>query len=121
MTLFVPRPTGAPLPPAHTHRALHLRQLYTLLHLCLLRGDHARARAAWRVLVGCKEMDWEDLWRIGFGLNAIVGGGGNDEDEGGRQLNGSAAEQQKEVNRRNGDYVEGLMRGGGRMVSLHGF
>jgi hypothetical protein len=114
MTLFVPRPSGGPVSPAATHRALHLRQLYTILHLCLLRGDHARARAAWSVLIGCREMDWEDLWRLGFGINAVVDDGDDDDDQPAR---GSATEQQKEVDRRNGDYVEGLMRGGGRMVS----
>ncbi|KAK7695778.1 hypothetical protein QCA50_000415 [Cerrena zonata] len=49
----------------NTARKLHIRRLYDVLQLCLLRQDFARARKAWAILVRCKEVHWKALWKTG--------------------------------------------------------
>ncbi|KAH9813768.1 hypothetical protein DFH28DRAFT_895821 [Melampsora americana] len=47
-------------------RKLHLRRLFDLLHLCLLRHDYNRADRIWRVLIRCRELDFGQLWHLGL-------------------------------------------------------
>ncbi|KAH8094811.1 hypothetical protein BXZ70DRAFT_896231 [Cristinia sonorae] len=47
-------------------RKTHLRLLYDVLHLSLQRGDFARARRAWGILIRCKEIDWKAMWKTGL-------------------------------------------------------
>ncbi|EGG09843.1 uncharacterized protein MELLADRAFT_95360 [Melampsora larici-populina 98AG31] len=47
-------------------RKLHLRRLFDLLHLCLLRHDYDRANRIWRVLIRCRELDFGQLWHLGL-------------------------------------------------------
>ncbi|KAI0796878.1 hypothetical protein C8Q75DRAFT_215207 [Abortiporus biennis] len=49
-------------------RKIHIRRLYDILQLCILRGDYVRARRAWSILIRCNEVDWHDLWRTGVVL-----------------------------------------------------
>ena len=49
-----------------TTRKLHIRRLYDVLQLCLLRDDLVRARKAWAILVRCKEVHWKALWKTGI-------------------------------------------------------
>ncbi|KAI0082413.1 hypothetical protein K474DRAFT_1585545 [Panus rudis PR-1116 ss-1] len=51
-----------------TARKLHLRKLYDLLELCILRNDQARARRVWAILVRCKEINWRIMWKMGVVL-----------------------------------------------------
>ncbi|PCH41466.1 hypothetical protein WOLCODRAFT_69613 [Wolfiporia cocos MD-104 SS10] len=46
-----------------TARKVHIRRLYDIFQLSLQRGDLARARRAWAILVRCKEIDWKAMWR----------------------------------------------------------
>lgn len=49
-----------------TTRKKHLRTLYDLLHVCILREDWARASRAWSILIRCPDFDTSRLWRIGL-------------------------------------------------------
>ncbi|CAE6469849.1 unnamed protein product [Rhizoctonia solani] len=62
-----PRPHRTLLP-STSSRKQHIRFTYDLLHVCLQRGDLARARRAWVILVKCPEIDWRTLWAVGLAL-----------------------------------------------------
>ncbi|CAE6521486.1 unnamed protein product [Rhizoctonia solani] len=62
-----PRPHRTLLP-STSSRKQHIRFTYDLLHVCLQRGDLARARRAWAILVKCPEIDWRTLWAVGLAL-----------------------------------------------------
>lgn len=47
-------------------RKLHIRRLYDLLHLSLLRRDLVRASKCWKILVRCREIDFGQLWHLGL-------------------------------------------------------
>ncbi|EIM88087.1 uncharacterized protein STEHIDRAFT_130055 [Stereum hirsutum FP-91666 SS1] len=49
-----------------TARKVHIRRLYDILQLCILRNDIPRAKRAWSILARCKEIDWKDLWKYGL-------------------------------------------------------
>lgn len=92
--LFVLRPTPGPPKQPTSHRALHIQNVLALFHLSLLRADYPRARRAWRILAGLKEVGWESLWLLSGALT--------------RDLEGGADER--------AELLEGLMRGGGKEV-----
>lgn len=112
MTSFVPYPTGKPQPPATSHRQRHVRNLYSILHLSLLRQDHVRANKAWNILIGCREFNWEHVWKLHSGLQVVVD---SQQEPAG---DGPTSQTQQAVANRHADYVESLMRGGGRMVRM---
>ncbi|CUA76733.1 hypothetical protein RSOLAG22IIIB_02203 [Rhizoctonia solani] len=64
---LTPRPHRTLLP-STSSRKQHIRFTYDLLHVCLQRGDLARARRAWAILVKCPEIDWRTLWAVGLAL-----------------------------------------------------
>ncbi|KAH9453920.1 hypothetical protein Pst134EB_014020 [Puccinia striiformis f. sp. tritici] len=47
-------------------RKFHIRRLFDLLQLCLLRRQHRQARDIWAILVRCREVDFAVLWDIGL-------------------------------------------------------
>ncbi|KAA1070028.1 hypothetical protein PGT21_002771 [Puccinia graminis f. sp. tritici] len=47
-------------------RKFHIRRLFDLLQLCLLRRQHDQARQIWAVLVRCREVDFAMLWDLGL-------------------------------------------------------
>lgn len=51
---------------ALTARKVHIRRLYDIFQLCILRNDIPRAQRAWSILARCKEIDWKDLWKCGL-------------------------------------------------------
>ncbi|KAG9104558.1 hypothetical protein FRC06_001338 [Ceratobasidium sp. 370] len=62
-----PRPHRE-LSPGTSSRKQHIRFTYDILHICLQRGDLARARHAWSILVKCPEIDLRTIWRVGLAL-----------------------------------------------------
>ncbi|KAG8716248.1 hypothetical protein FRC08_009701 [Ceratobasidium sp. 394] len=62
-----PRPHRE-LSPSTSSRKQHIRFTYDLLHVCLQRGDLARARRAWSILVKCPEIDLRTIWQVGLAL-----------------------------------------------------
>lgn len=61
--------------PGSTARRVHIRRLYDILQLCILRNDVPRAKRAWSILARCKEIDWKDLWKCGLLLLGDVSAG----------------------------------------------
>jgi hypothetical protein len=110
-TLTPPTSSHPPKPP-HSHRALHIQNLLSLLHLSLLRQDFPRARRVFSLLAGCKEVPWQALWRTGVG--SIVG----DLAKGatGGRAGGNGGEDSREGETREEELLEGLMRGGEKEV-----
>jgi len=53
-------------------RLQHLRKVFDILHLCLLRGDGPRAARALRVLVRAKEWRHAELWRYGLAVASLL-------------------------------------------------
>ncbi|KAG8760262.1 hypothetical protein FRC14_003560 [Serendipita sp. 396] len=51
-----------------TARKRHLKTLYDLMHVSILRQDLQRASAAWAILIRCPDFDTRRLWRIGLGF-----------------------------------------------------
>jgi RNA polymerase I-specific transcription initiation factor RRN11 len=51
-----------------TERKQHIKTLFDVLHVSILRQDLLRARRAWAILVRCPDVDTQPLWRIGLGL-----------------------------------------------------
>lgn len=49
-------------------RKVHIRRLFDILQLSLLRNDLERARRAWAILIRCKEIHWRDMWTTAVGL-----------------------------------------------------
>lgn len=49
-------------------RKLHIRRLFDLLHLSLLRQDLSRAHKIWRILIRSREVDFAQLWHLGLRL-----------------------------------------------------
>ncbi|OAV90621.1 hypothetical protein PTTG_05026 [Puccinia triticina 1-1 BBBD Race 1] len=47
-------------------RKFHIRRLFDLLQLCLLRRQHDQARQIWSILVRCREVDFPALWDLGL-------------------------------------------------------
>lgn len=47
-------------------RKLHIRRLFDLLQLCLLRRQSDHARRIWSILVRCREVDFAMLWDLGL-------------------------------------------------------
>ncbi|KNZ56938.1 uncharacterized protein VP01_2282g3 [Puccinia sorghi] len=47
-------------------RKFHIRRLFDLLQLCLLRRQHHQARQIWSILVRCREVDFAMLWDLGL-------------------------------------------------------
>ncbi|KZT58034.1 hypothetical protein CALCODRAFT_495507 [Calocera cornea HHB12733] len=71
MALFTPAASASPRDPAHllrSARASHLARTNDILHLSLQRGDLARAKSAWAILIRCKEFDWRKDWRVGLAV-----------------------------------------------------
>ncbi|KAG9126854.1 hypothetical protein FRC07_001711 [Ceratobasidium sp. 392] len=62
-----PRPHRE-LSPSTSSRKQHIRFTYDILHICLQRGDLARARRAWSILVKCPEIDLRTIWQVGLAL-----------------------------------------------------
>ncbi|KAG8748483.1 hypothetical protein FRC10_003616 [Ceratobasidium sp. 414] len=62
-----PRPHRE-LSPSTSSRKQHIRFTYDILHVCLQRGDLARARRAWSILVKCPEIDLRTIWQVGLAL-----------------------------------------------------
>ncbi|KAG8738548.1 hypothetical protein FRC12_016718 [Ceratobasidium sp. 428] len=62
-----PRPRRE-LSPSTSSRKQHIRFTYDILHVCLQRGDLARARRAWSLLVKCPEIDLRTIWQVGLAL-----------------------------------------------------
>ncbi|CAL1701176.1 unnamed protein product [Somion occarium] len=69
-----------------TTRKLHIRRLYDILQLCILRQDFVRARKAWAILVRCKEVHWKALWKTGVLLLGGVDDEPDHEQENGRRI-----------------------------------
>ncbi|KZT13038.1 uncharacterized protein LAESUDRAFT_639698 [Laetiporus sulphureus 93-53] len=46
-----------------TARKVHIRRLFDVLQLCILRNDLSRGRRAWAILLQCKEVKWKSLWQ----------------------------------------------------------
>jgi hypothetical protein len=51
-----------------TERKQHIKTLFDVLHVSILRQDLLRARRAWAILIRCPDVDTQPLWRIGLGL-----------------------------------------------------
>ncbi|PVF96473.1 hypothetical protein CPB86DRAFT_786964 [Serendipita vermifera] len=51
-----------------TERKQHIKTIFDVLHVSILRQDLLRARRAWAILVRCPDVDTKPLWRIGLGL-----------------------------------------------------
>ncbi|KAL7422710.1 hypothetical protein Q5752_002001 [Cryptotrichosporon argae] len=69
-------PAAVAVPDPHAHppavRAAYIRNLAACVRACVLRGDVARARRAWALLVRCREVDWRERWHWGlYLLNAV--------------------------------------------------
>jgi hypothetical protein len=47
-------------------RKVHIRRLHDILQLSLQRNDMRRARAAWAILIRCREIDWKEMWTTGL-------------------------------------------------------
>jgi RNA polymerase I-specific transcription initiation factor RRN11 len=47
-------------------RKVHIRRLHDILQLSLQRNDMPRAKAAWAILIRCKEIDWKGVWTTGL-------------------------------------------------------
>ncbi|PLW12112.1 hypothetical protein PCANC_00901 [Puccinia coronata f. sp. avenae] len=47
-------------------RKFHIRRLFDLLQLCLLRKQHDQARQTWSILIRCREVDFAMLWDLGL-------------------------------------------------------
>ncbi|KAE8258972.1 hypothetical protein A4X13_0g1327 [Tilletia indica] len=54
-------------------RHQHLRKVFDILQLSLLRGDGPRAARALRILVRAKEWRHADLWRYGLAVAGLLG------------------------------------------------
>ncbi|KAF5321498.1 hypothetical protein D9619_000653 [Psilocybe cf. subviscida] len=61
-----------------TARKVHIRRLYDILQLSLLRQDFARAQRAWAILARCKEVDWKALWSTGLQILEQDGSNGEE-------------------------------------------
>jgi RNA polymerase I specific initiation factor len=55
-------------------RKRHLKTVYDVMVLSILRQDTQRAKRAWAILVRCPDFDTNSLWRIGLGLIASTSG-----------------------------------------------
>ncbi|WVW80927.1 hypothetical protein I302_102918 [Kwoniella bestiolae CBS 10118] len=56
-------------PQAFNHPSIRkkwIQNLIDLLHLSLLKGDTARAKRAWAILVRCREVNWRSRWYWGL-------------------------------------------------------
>jgi RNA polymerase I-specific transcription initiation factor RRN11 len=54
--------------PARNPRKQHLKTVYDLMHLSILRRDFQRARRAWSILIRCPEFDANKHWKLGLGM-----------------------------------------------------
>jgi hypothetical protein len=54
--------------PPHNTRKQHIKTVYDLLHLSILRRDFERARRCWSILIRCPEFEARRFWKIGLGL-----------------------------------------------------
>ncbi|KAK0556543.1 hypothetical protein OC846_001112 [Tilletia horrida] len=97
-------------------RSEHLRKVFDILQLSLLRGDGPRAARALRILIRAKEWRHSDLWRYGLAVAGLLGRDaflstsrarqyqGSDQDEKLRRLSEEAATLRRLA------YLRGLYR-----------
>jgi hypothetical protein len=57
-----------PVNPPTSIRKIYIQHLVDILHSCLSKGDHTRARRAWAILIRCREVDWYERWRWGLAV-----------------------------------------------------
>ncbi|WFD36453.1 hypothetical protein MCUN1_003332 [Malassezia cuniculi] len=77
-----PDPSSVNTADARNQRRLHVRRLFDLVHLCILRGDRRRAARALQLLMHTYEWRPSELWHLGL----VVAGMPGDKDYSARYL-----------------------------------
>ncbi|KIM25516.1 hypothetical protein M408DRAFT_331082 [Serendipita vermifera MAFF 305830] len=54
--------------PARNPRKQHLKTVYDIMHLSILRRDFERAKRSWSILIRCPEFDANHHWKLGLGM-----------------------------------------------------
>lgn len=69
-----PDPHAVSTTDARNQRRKHVRRLYDLVHLCILRHDRARATRALYLLMHTYEWRPAELWSLGLVVTGMPGG-----------------------------------------------
>jgi len=92
--------------PARNPRKKHLKTVYDLMHLSILRRDFPRAKRAWSILIRCPEFNANKHWKLGLGM---ILGWDNTEDDRQQQLEFLKATMLRENRRVSGSRISSTL------------